>query len=122
MALEKRQPLPLGRYWADIPEKYLPEFQRFLGIVSRGIFVAQTKEHEDPFTTGGKITTYLFDVRDPLIPWDNTKYGWPTIATGVTDIDQTVQVPAAEPLFGSASDWTTPLLILAAAYFLGSMG
>lgn len=122
MALEKRNPLPLGRYWVDIPAKHLSDFQQFLGLVSRGIFVAQTKEHEDPFTTNGKITTYLFDVRDPLIPWDNTKYGWPTIATGVTDIDQTVQVPAAEPLFGSPNDWTTPILILAAIYLLGTMG
>jgi hypothetical protein len=124
MALEKRNPLPLGRYWVDIQAKYVPDFQQFLGIVGRGIFVAQTKEREDPFTTAGKNTGYLFDVRDPLISWDATKYGYPTIGTGITDLDQTGTVPAAEPLIppGTFGDLSGSLLILAALWLLASLG
>jgi hypothetical protein len=123
MAREKRNPLPLGRYWVDIRKEYVPDFTELLRIVGRGIVVMQNREREDPFSTAGGNTGYLFEVRDPLIPWDSTKFGYPNIATGMTDLDQTGQVPAAEPLFGSSSsDWTTPLLILAAVYLLGSMG
>ena len=124
MAVEKRNPLPLGRYWVDIRQQYLPEFQALLGQVGRGIFVIQTKEREDPFTTGGRNTGYLFDVRDPLIPWDATKYGYPTIATGITDLDQTGQVPAPEPLLpslGSFEGAGTALLILAALWALSTV-
>ncbi len=124
MALEKRLPLPLGRYWVDIQKKFLPDFHQFLGIVKRGIVVIQTKEREDPFTTGGANTGFLFEVHDPLIPWDSTKFGYPNTAKGITDLDQTGQVPDAEPLIppGSFEGLGTAAVILAALWALSSLG
>lgn len=125
MATERRNPLPLGSYWVDIQQRYLPDFQAFLGIVGRGIFVRQTKEREDPFTTGGRNTGYLFDVRDPLISWDSTKFGYPNIATGITDLDQTGTVPAPEPLLPSLASFEgagNVVLILAALWALSALG
>lgn len=123
MALERRNPLPLGRYWVDIQRKYVPDFDNFLRIVGRGIFVRQTKEREDPHTTGGANTGYLFDVLDPLIPWDSTRYGYPTIATNITDLDQTGQVPTAEPLIpANWGEGLGPAILLAlAVWALSSM-
>lgn len=115
MAQVRTNPLPVGRYWATIPQRYVPNFTEFLRIVGRGIMVIQSKEYSDMSGTI-QSTGYLFEVRNPLIPWDSTKYGWPNSATGITDLDQTGTVPAAEPLFdfGSVSPW----LLLAAAWAL----
>lgn len=121
MALERRNPLPTGRYWVDIQAKYVADFTDFLRKVGRGIMVVQTKERTDPFTTGGGTTSYLFEVKDPLIWWDQSKFGFPTIGTGITDLDQTGQVPAPEPLFGGggSGDWVVPALVLAAIMAFG---
>lgn len=113
MSLERRNPLPVGRYWVDIRARYVPDFTDFLRIVGRGIMVIQTKERTDPFTTGGANTGYLFEVKNPLIPWDNTKYGYPNIATGIKDLDETGQVPTPEPLFpNNWGEGLTPIVLL----------
>ena len=128
MAVEKRNPLPVGRYYVAIRAKFIPDFQRFLGIVGRGILVRETKEGIDPFWQNdplqGATIAYLFDVKNPLIPWDNTKFGWPTIATTAKSISDVEQVPGYER-FPSLPDLSSltgssigPLLLLAAAWAL----
>jgi len=118
MALERGNPLPVGRYWIDILQKYVPDFNDFLSRVGRSIHVEQTKEHLN--ASGGGVTSFLFTNTNPLVPWDNTKFGYPNIGTGITDLDQTGQVPDPAPLFGDLGigDLTLPLLILAAVWLL----
>ncbi|MFA5053620.1 MAG: hypothetical protein WC565_06165 [Parcubacteria group bacterium] len=118
MALVKQNPLPVGRYWVDILQKHVPDFNDFARIMNRGIHIEQTKEHLD--ASGGGVTSYLFVNKNPLVPWDHTKYGWPNDATGITDLDQTGQVPDPAPLFGDLGigDLTLPLFLLAALWLL----
>lgn len=123
MALERQNPLPVGRYWVDILQKHVPDFNDFLRTMNRGIMVEQTKEHLT--ASGGGVTSYLFRNSNPLVPWDSTKFGFPNIATGITDLDQTGQVPDAPPLFGDwgIGDLTVPILLLAAFWLLsGGLG
>jgi len=123
MALERQNPLPVGRYWVDILQKHVPDFNDFLRRVGRSIHVEQTKEHLD--ATGGGVTSFLFTNTNPLVPWDNTKFGFPNIGTNVTDLDQTGQVPDTPPLFGDwgIGDLTVPILLLAAFWLLsGGLG
>lgn len=127
MTQVKQNPLPVGRYWVDIREKYVPDFTAFLRIVGRGIMVIQTKEREDPFTTGGKNTGYLFEVRNPLIPWDSTKFGWPNTADGILDLDATGTVPSAQSTLPSwfnvdAGQLGNGILVLLALAAMGSCG
>lgn len=124
MAVERRNPLPMGRYWVDIPAAKVDDFNKWLGIMSRGIFVAQTKETG---AFGSSVTSYLFDVRDPLIYWEQGKYGFPTIGTGITDLDQTGQVPAPEPIIPPSvlpglEGLGNAVLLLAALWLLATMG
>jgi hypothetical protein len=126
MALERRNPLPMGRYWVDIQAKYVPEFDAFLRTVSRGIMVFETKERVDPFHTTGGNTGYLFEVKDPLVYWDHTKFGYPTIATGITSLDDTGQVPTPEPLIppdllSAGEGFGKAALILGALWLLSQM-
>ena len=121
MALERRNPLPVGRYAVSIQKRFVPEFTRFLGIVGRGIYLRQESYSVDPFTKQATIN-YLFDVLNPLIPWDSTKYGYPTIATGITELSQIDNVPGyslMNELPEGTTDWFKPLLVLAALYLLG---
>ena len=124
MAVERRNPLPMGRYWVDIPQPKVDDFNKWLGTMSRAIHVASTKETG---AFGRGVTSYLFDVRDPLVYWEHGKYGYPTIGTGITDLDQTGNVPAPEPLIPdlpsmpSLEGFGTAALIIAALYFLAGM-
>lgn len=121
MALVRQNPLPVGRYWIDIPQQYIKDWQDFLRTMNRGIMVEQTKEHLN--TDGTGVTSYLFRNTNPLVPWNYLYFGWPNDATGITDLDQTAQVPGPEaPLFGDwsfAEGLSIPLLILAALWMLG---
>lgn len=126
MALVRQNPLPVGRYWATIQQRYVPDFQSFLRTVGRGIMVVQAKEYSDMSGTV-QSTGYLFEVKNPLIPWDNTKYGWPSDATGITDLDQTGTVPSAQSTLPSWFSWDAEtlgngVLVLLALAAMGSCG
>lgn len=127
MAQEKRNPLPVGRYYVNIPAKHVADFSEFLRIVGRGIFIREKKETVDPFAPvwdplKGAAIAYLFEVRNPLIPWDNTKFGWPTIANHVTSLSEMDQVPDYEPPWtlpsGGLGDVTTLALVALALWAL----
>jgi hypothetical protein len=122
MTVERRNPVPLGRYWVDIPQAKVPDFDAFLRDHGRGIFVMQTKETS---AFSSSVTSYLFEIRDPLIWWNQSKFGFPTIATGINDLDQTAQVPAPEPVLPSLPSFEgigNAVLVLGALWLLSQMG
>lgn len=88
MALERKNPLPIGRYWVDVPEANLPEFQAWLAERPTQIHVEATDQ------ALADLTWYLFAVSSP-VPWFGP--GTPTIAESwVHSREDTVQRPPAE--------------------------
>lgn len=101
MTLERKNPLPTGRYWVDVPSGDLSTFQTWLAERPTQIRVDATAEREAQsitlFGTGSKITWYQFTVLSP-VPWFGP--GTPTIATeDIVSIDDTVTRPPPEPGF-----------------------
>lgn len=79
MAIERRNPLPAGRYWVDVPASKLPAFQSWLTAHSGEVITRQTEESPE-------TAWYLFDVKAP-VPWEGP--GFPTIAGDVQGKDDT---------------------------------
>lgn len=96
-AIERRSPLPAGRYWQDIFEKQLRDFETFMnGEVQAGRveIIKVERFNADPLRDGSWLpaplqpehagtiperTWVLFQVKAP-IAWDAVKFGFPTIA------------------------------------------
>jgi hypothetical protein len=88
MTLESKNPLPIGRYWVDVPEVNLPDFQAWLADRPTQIHVESTDQ------ALSDLTWYLFEVKSP-VPWFGP--GTPTIAESwVHSRADTVQRPPAE--------------------------
>ena len=99
--LERRNPLPPGRYWQDI---FAPNFDAFHAWLvankeSVHVEVAQSfsgKEPEMNIPNAIDREFYIFTVSDP-VTWDQTHWGFPTLAgKNVTTSDDTVQRPPKE--------------------------
>lgn len=103
--IERRSPLPIGRYWQDIFEKQSPAWNRWatehVGSGAVKIVNSQTF-NRDPLRDGSLLPDFLkddkagtlgipyrfwvlFDVLRP-VPWPQTELGFPEIAT--PDIQQ----------------------------------
>lgn len=96
-ALERRSPLPAGRYWQDIFQKQSRDFETFMnGEVQAGRveIIKVERFNADPLHDGSWLpaplqpdnagtiperTWVLFRVKSP-IAWDAVKFGFPTIA------------------------------------------
>lgn len=99
MAIERRNPLPVGRYWVDVFEPDMAGFREWLAS-HRGerIYVERSSLHEDQLGPGGSLFSepqvrewVLFRVLHP-VPWQGP--GYPTIATeGIDHSSDTVQRP-----------------------------
>jgi hypothetical protein len=104
MTLERKNPLPVGRYWVDVPSGDLPAFQQWLAERPSQIHVDGTAERLSynwlnnlGGAFGANVTWYVFKVLSP-VPWFGP--GYPTIATAdIVSIDDTVQRPPPEPGF-----------------------
>lgn len=109
MTLERRSPLPVGRYWQDIFQKQAVDWDNWVSPKLKDGSVAIVKlEHfrEDPLHDGswlpdifdpnaGRIaarTWVLFDVLKS-VDWPATKLGFPTIAGNVQSSSETAQNP-----------------------------
>lgn len=117
MAVERRNPLPVGRYWIDVVQSKQEAFDAWL-TANRGkvgIRVSEGKADSDP-----PHTWILFDVKTP-VTW-NTQFGYPTIAEGEQSQEDTASRPPPEPSFdwgiftGVAAAGLAPL-----ALFLGGL-
>lgn len=73
MAIERRNPLPAGRYWIDVFDPKRNDFRVWLSQHKDQITIEQTKEY-----LAEHGTWYLFTTHED-IQWDGP--GFPTIAT-----------------------------------------
>jgi hypothetical protein len=93
MAIERRNPLPAGRYWIDISKEPVPlgTWQGFLAASSGFVHVDSTED--DP-----AYSWFLFTTTKPLV-WPEG-IGSPNIADqSVTSRSDTVDRPDPEPDF-----------------------
>lgn len=119
-ALERRNPLPVGRYWIDIFEPKKEVFYNWLRIASISVQVlaTETREATDQWPAS---EWYLFETKQMLM-WDIAgDVGWPTVAgPEVKTSDDTVQKPKPEGLFKNPS-FETKVVIGGAALLLAAV-
>lgn len=126
MALERRQPLPPGRYWVDVvgPD-HVKLFDGWLQAFAQHITI---EEHEvtQPIQSGPNLPPlrpgvewFLFHTDAPLV-WFGSVLGFPTIATPeVKTKADTQTVPVVPPLFGGLNlDGVGSIVLLAVAAYL----
>lgn len=113
MAVERRDPLPVGLYWVDVPRtKWLrfSDWARHWGVIIR-----KTREDPDMLVTPENVWA-LFEVTNPSTRW--VGIGLPTIASASTEPGDTRSRPdPASPLdylpaFGSSAIGVLLLLML----------
>ena len=122
-ALERRNPLPAGKYWIDIFEPKRAVWQNWVNKAGASIHILSTESFE---AIGGYPARdwLLFETSQPLM-WDiAVDIGWPTIAgPQVHTSDDTVDKPKPEPLFKTPSLETKIVLggaaLLVAAVVVG---
>lgn len=138
MTVERRNPLPVGRYWVDIidsprnPGARLA-FRAWLAAAGRAVVVVK-EEHFARLTHGRDRDWYLFDVRDP-IAWPRDKgFGFPNVvqsptapnAAPVTSSADTAQRPPPrtwrDELDDIMGDGKSVAFIVAALYLLSRKG
>jgi hypothetical protein len=71
VSLERRSPLPVGRYWVDVPSSKSADFEGYLQANAARIHVEGTE--------AGEPLWFLFSVSEP-VPWFAVNFGYPTIA------------------------------------------
>lgn len=99
MALERRNPVPVGRYWLDVPASKVEDFNGFLKSNSERIHVENTE--------GTDVVFYIFSVSEP-VQWFAANFGFPEIAgANVQSKADAVQTPDLPP---SAADTAEGLL------------
>ncbi len=90
MGLERRNPLPPGRYWYDAIGSRREIFQEWDETNARdAVKVIQTTDHPDE---SPPRTWFLFDVTEPT-GWPQTALGFPTQGEGIDSEEDTVQRP-----------------------------
>jgi hypothetical protein len=138
MAVERRDPLPPGRYWTFILERELGDWQRWVSEHQGEVHVvaAERKSALAPFLPAvfatrpdgsiimdAKGAWFLFDVLEP-VPW--VGFGFPTIVTdlAITSSSQVEQAPDPEPDGGAAEGvWreVKNTVLLGGAIYLGGV-
>lgn len=76
-AMERANPLPIGRYWVDVFEKDWAAFHGWLAAQRSGVKVSSTESFE-AIDGNPAREWYLFDVVSP-VRWEGP--GFPTVAT-----------------------------------------
>ena len=74
MPLERRNPLPAGRYWLFLDQAAAPLFDDWKASHRDAVKLARTSFDAD---TG--YSWYVFSVSKP-VPWQPESFGWPNIA------------------------------------------
>jgi len=94
MAIERRNPLPLGRYWVDVFDPHIADFRVWLSNHEDSIKV-EKQENYLPRDTYPAHNWYLFTVTKET-PWEGP--GLPTIAEQeIHASEDTAQKPPPEP-------------------------
>jgi len=139
-AIERRSPLPPGRYWQDIFNKQAPDWNAWvaahasgsIGDTSKDVVIEKVERfRRDPLRDGSWLPEILapenagtipdrmwvlFRVQRP-VPWPATKLGFPTIAEGVQSSADTAENPPGptpgEELEDAAMRVVRPVLLFA---------
>jgi hypothetical protein len=125
VALERRNPLPAGRYWVDIQTKFLAGFQNMLDRNASTLTVESREEHPLLSNFDLSVTTFVFRTSAPL-EWKSREWGYPTKAgPDIQSAADTSQRPAPEPsgldqLSSMLDDVKTGAIALVVLYFLFS--
>lgn len=122
MAIERRNPLPVGRYWFDVVERDWPKADAWTAANRANVKVERVDQ--TPKSSSSPATRWmLFRVTSPA-PWD-TRLGFPTIATAdVKQPSDTATNPPTPGVFDSFPSLPTtaaallPLVAIGAALYL----
>jgi hypothetical protein len=96
VAVERRNPLPAGRYWLDVFGEQRAKFTAWRLLNGKAVRVLATESHD----TDPPRDWVRFDTTAP-VPWE-AAFGFPTIVPAGADVTtsgQTVQRPDPEPEF-----------------------
>jgi hypothetical protein len=99
--MERRNPLPPGRYWQDIFQSNWDAFHAWLATNKDSVHVDTTESFDSAAAPDMSSQTqarefYIFTVSVP-VQWDQTHWGFPTIAdAGVKSSADTVDRPPPE--------------------------
>lgn len=139
MAIERRNPVPKGRYWVDVIDtKSYPGARLFFSAWlarNRSAVVVVKKESYGSLITGAARDWYLFDVMTP-VTWEKGQgFGLPTIVRSAenpkapvvtTAADTGVRPPPPPPFSDQISnifdDFKTVGLIALAIYAFSQFG
>lgn len=97
MAQERRQPLPIGRYWLDLRPGVLDTFRAWAASNPLRITVERFEAH-------GGVTFAIFRVLQPT-RFDQRTFGFPSIAPAdIQQASDTAQRPAVPTPLGTLND------------------
>jgi len=106
VTLERRNPLPVGRYWVDATAPKAVELTGYFAANASRIHVEVTEG------AGDDVVFFIFSVSQP-VPWFAENFGFPTVAgAGVHSKADAVQSPDLPP---SAAETAEGLLHKAGA-------
>lgn len=122
MALERRNPLPPGRYWVDILTPKLTSFELMLEREKDNVVVETREYNPNSSNFNASTTTFLFRNARPF-PWQQ---GWSLPNRAGTEVQtpaDTLQRPAPEPgpieqISSMLDDAKTGAVALLALWFL----
>lgn len=117
MAIERRNPLPPGRYWVDIFDTDEPfgggplGFNIWLMQNSSSVTLLKREQTSSRLATGVAGWWYLFDVTRPVIWPRNKRFGLPTIVSpaATPTAQDTVQRPPPTTMSDEISRVVEPL-------------
>lgn len=115
MTLERRNPLPAGKYWQDVFDPNTAKFTAWTTL-NRGKVRVTSSEHFEANAGGPARDFVVFEVLEP-VSWPQKELGFPTInATNVQSSEDTVDRPPPEKDFldtiNPAGDFAAAKLLL----------
>lgn len=107
MALERRRPLPPGRYWLDVTEKHRTKWETWRNAMAsiRSVTI-ELVEHRDASNIPGIPATQesdfvIFSLTEPNIAYEAVGLPDPTIAGAeIQTSDDTAMMPPPSPTVG----------------------
>lgn len=108
MTLEKRRPLPAGRYWIDVFPQHRPKWDAYVAVMAqRGSLGVETTQYFEPVDGAPEHTFVIFRTKEELV-WPDDEMGFAPNVAGpeIQSSDDTVQKPdpAPDPL-KQLNDW-----------------
>lgn len=126
MAIERRRPLPAGRYWADIFAANRPAFEAWLHVNESDQSVRVESFTAEPETDGAPSHDFVVFRTARELVWDDATLGFsPNVAAAtVQSASDVTTVPTAESTLPDLSDMfatvTTRIVgVIAAVTLLG---